>query len=103
MSSKVDFLTETWILIEPQKILLNRNWYVVLGTVQLEENFNQMENMLLDKDLKLAQKYLYNQTKNKMKNYHFGTSGSIFSLSNGPIYTRSPVTKHSIDRFSNSK
>ncbi len=59
--------------------------------------------MLSDKDLKPAQKYLYNQTKNKMKDYHFGTSGSIFSLSNGPIYTRSPVTKHSMGRFSNSK
>ena len=38
-----------------------------------------------------------------MKDYHFGTSGSIFSLGYGPMYTQNPEIEHSIERFSSCK
>ena len=61
--------------------------------IQFGELFNlkkykKMKNMLLDKDLKLAQKYMYNQTKNNMKDYHFDKSGSTFNFSYSPMYTQ---------------
>ena len=103
MNNPVEFFTDTGNLIMLQNTLQDKNWYLVLGAFQLEEKFKQMENMWLDKHLKLAQKRLFYQTKNNMKDYHFGTSGSIFSLGYGPMYTQNHVIKHFIDMFSINK
>ena len=88
-------LMDTW------NIHLNKKRNVVLVTIQLEEHFNRMEDLSLVEDLKIYERYFYNQTKNHTKDYHFVTTGSIFSFGYGPMYSQNPITKHSIDRFSN--
>lgn len=81
------FFTETGKLIEPQTITINKYGFVVLGTVQLEEHFKEMEYIFSEEELKLAGNYLYNHNKKVCKDYHFSTSDSIFTFGYGPIYS----------------
>ena len=97
----LNFFTETGQLMVENDIHLNTKGYVVLGTIQFEEHFEIMPKLISPEDLKIAQKYFYNQTKNNSADYHFGTTGSIFSFGYGPRYSKNPKTQHSIDRFAN--
>ena len=99
----LNFFTETGQLINENDLHLNKRGFVVLGTIQIEESFEKMPNLISGEDLKLAKKYCYNQTKNNSADYHFGTTGSIFSFGYGPRYKKNPLTQHSIDKFANSK
>ena len=99
----LNFFTEIGQLMVENDIHLNTKGYVVLGTIQFEEHFEKMPNLISPEDLKIAQKYFYNQTKNNSADYHFGTTGSIFSFGYGPRYSKNPKTQHSIDRLANSE
>ena len=98
--SNLTFITDTGNCIQEQDLHLNINGYVVLTTIQLESSIKNMDNLLSSEEEKLCHQYFYNQTKNGTKDYHFRTTGSVFSFGYGPQYSLSPKTKHSINRFS---
>ena len=99
----LNFFTETGQLIDEKYLHLNSKGFVVLRTIQIEEHFEKMPDLISQEHLKIAKKYFYNQTKNNSADYHFSTTGSIFSFRYGPGYYKNPVTQHSIDRYANSE
>ena len=83
---KFKFFTKTGQFIDKKDLHLNTKGFVVLGTIQIEEHFEKMPDLISQEHLKIAKKYFYNQTKNNSADYHFGTTGSIFSFRYGPRY-----------------
>ena len=50
----LNFFTETGQLIDEKDLHLNTKGFVVLGTIQIEEHFEKMPNLISQEDLKIA-------------------------------------------------
>ena len=50
-----------------------------------------------DQDINLLRKYCVNQIKGN--NFHYGTTGEIYSFGYGPKYSRDPIYKYSVGKF----
>ena len=51
---KFKFFTKTGQLIDEKDLHLNTKGFVVLGTIQIEEHFEKMPNLISQEDLKIA-------------------------------------------------
>ena len=102
-NSKLCFFSETGVLIDGNNLWSNNEGYIVLATVQSDSRMLQRHDSFSESELSLAKKYLFNQSSKSKKDYHFKTTGTIHSFGYGAMYSLHPVTKYSVDKFSNSK
>ena len=80
---KISFFTETGNVILMQNQQTDTEGYTILSTIQLMPMMQNLSKKLNVNDLQIAKRFLRNQVVNSKKDYHFGTTGNIYSFGFG--------------------